>query len=107
MHGETDGLSAGSSTQAHTSQPPNDGCHFCGETGHTMVHGNCAKLESFISQGKICRNHEGKVILPSGTMIPNYAGKQLYMERVDEWHQLNPNQPITGRLSASANPDEE
>ena len=40
-------------------------------------------------------------------MIPNYVGKRLYMERVDEWHRLNPNQLITGRLSASANPDEE
>ena len=72
-----------------------------------MVCGNCAKLESFISQGKICWNHEGKVILPSGAMIPNYVGKWLYMERVDKWHRLNPNQLITGQLSASANPDKE
>ena len=72
-----------------------------------MVCGNCAKLESFISQGKICQNHEGKVVLPSGAMIPNYVGKQLYMEHVDEWHRLNPNQLITSQLSASTNPDKE
>ena len=72
-----------------------------------MVHGNCAKLESFISQGKIRRNHEGKVVLPSGAMILNYVGKRLFMECVDKWHRLNPNQLITGCLSASASPDEE
>ena len=40
-------------------------------------------------------------------MIVNYVGKWLYMEQVDEWHRLNLNQLITGRLSASANPNKE
>ena len=65
------------------------------------------KLKSFISQGKICWNHEGKVVLPSGTIIPNYVGKQLYIEQVDKWHRLNPNQLITGHLSANASLDKE
>ena len=84
-------LSAGSSTQACISWPPNDGCHFCGKTGYTMVRSNCAKLESFISQVKICQNHKGKVVLLSDAMIPNYVGKWLYMQRVDKWHRLNLN----------------
>ena len=46
-------LNAGSSTQACASQPPSNSYHFCSETGHTMVRNNCAKLESFISEGKI------------------------------------------------------
>ncbi|KNZ77653.1 hypothetical protein J132_04688 [Termitomyces sp. J132] len=40
-------------------------------------------------------------------MIPNYFSKQLYMERIKEWHRLNPGQIITGRLSSNANPDPE
>ncbi|KAG5348720.1 hypothetical protein C0989_008658 [Termitomyces sp. Mn162] len=53
----------------------NSTCHFCGETGHTMVHSTCMKLEQMIQQGKISHNAEGKIILPSGAMIPNYFGK--------------------------------
>ncbi|KNZ78148.1 hypothetical protein J132_01673 [Termitomyces sp. J132] len=82
-------------------------CHFCGEMGHTMVRGTCIKLEQMIRQGKIRRNAEGKIILPSGAMIPNYFGKRLYIERIEEWHRLNPGQTVTGRLSSNANPDPE
>ncbi|KAG5733236.1 hypothetical protein E4T56_gene20881 [Termitomyces sp. T112] len=64
----------------------NSTCHFCSEIGHTM-------------------NAEGKIILPSVAMIPNYFGKQLYMERIKEWHRLNPGQIVTGRLSSNANLD--
>ncbi|KNZ80753.1 hypothetical protein J132_04564 [Termitomyces sp. J132] len=38
-------------------------------------------------------------------MIPNYFGKQLYMEPIEEWHRLNPGQIVTSRLSSNANPD--
>ncbi|KAG5333142.1 hypothetical protein C0989_006240 [Termitomyces sp. Mn162] len=69
----------------------NSTCHFCSEIGHTM--------------GKVHWNAEGKIILPSGTMIPNYFGKRLYMERIKEWHWLNPGQIVTGRLSSNTNPD--
>ncbi|KNZ80297.1 hypothetical protein J132_06413 [Termitomyces sp. J132] len=85
----------------------NSTCHFCSETGHTMVWGTCIKLEQMILQGKICHNAESKIILPSSTMIPNYFSKQLYMERIEEWHRLNPGQIVTGRLSSNANPDPE
>ncbi|KAG5349151.1 hypothetical protein C0989_005576 [Termitomyces sp. Mn162] len=72
-----------------------------------MVRGTCIKLEQMILQGKVRRNTEGKIVLPSGTMIPNYFSKQLYMERIEEWHWLNPGQIVTGRLSSNANPDPE
>ncbi|KAG5719400.1 hypothetical protein E4T56_gene13465 [Termitomyces sp. T112] len=85
----------------------NSTCHFCGETGHTMVWGTCVKLEQMILQGKIRRNMEGKIILPSGAMIPNYFGKRLYMKHIKEWHRLNPGQIVTGRLSSNTNPDPE
>ncbi|KAG5348991.1 hypothetical protein C0989_006668 [Termitomyces sp. Mn162] len=80
-------------------------CHFCGKIGHTMVRGTCMKLEQIIQQGKVRQNAKGKIILPSGAMIPNYFGKQLYMERIEEWHRLNPGQIVTSRLSSNANPD--
>ncbi|KAG5725015.1 hypothetical protein E4T56_gene12516 [Termitomyces sp. T112] len=85
----------------------NSTCHFCGETGHTMVRGTCIKLEQVILQGKVCCNAEGKIVLLSGAMISNYFGKQLYMERIEEWRRLNPGQIVTGRLSSNANPDPE
>ncbi|KAG5349659.1 hypothetical protein C0989_002491 [Termitomyces sp. Mn162] len=85
----------------------NSTCHFRGKIGHTMVHGMCMKLEQMIQQGKVCQNAEEKIILPSGTMIPNYFGKQLYMECIEEWHRLNPGQIVTGRLSSNTNPDPE
>ncbi|KAG5334231.1 hypothetical protein C0989_003850 [Termitomyces sp. Mn162] len=83
----------------------NSTCHFYSETGHTMVHGTCMKLEQMIQQGKIHCNAEGKIISLSSTMIPNYFGKQLYMEPIEEWHRLNPGQIVTSRLSSNANPD--
>ncbi|KAG5348671.1 hypothetical protein C0989_009043, partial [Termitomyces sp. Mn162] len=85
----------------------NSTCHFCGEIGHTMVQGTCMKLEQMIQQGKVHWNAKGKIILPSGTMIPNYFGKQLYMEHIKEWHRLNPGQIVTSRLSSNANLDPE
>ncbi|KNZ78290.1 hypothetical protein J132_01069 [Termitomyces sp. J132] len=65
----------------------------------------CMKLEQMIQQGKVHRNAEGKIILLSGTMIPNYFGKRLYMKRIEEWHRLNSGQIVTSRLSANANLD--
>ncbi|KAG5349813.1 hypothetical protein C0989_001787 [Termitomyces sp. Mn162] len=82
-------------------------CHFCGKTGHTMVHGTCIKMEHMIQQGKIHYNAEGKIILPSGTMIPNHFSKWLYMEHIKEWHRLNPGQIVTSRLSSNTNPNPE
>ncbi|KAG5334220.1 hypothetical protein C0989_003904 [Termitomyces sp. Mn162] len=70
-----------------------------------MVQGTCMKLEQMIQQGQIHCNTEGKIILLSGAMIPNYFGKQLYMECIEEWHRLNPGQIVTSRLSSNANPD--
>ncbi|KNZ80865.1 hypothetical protein J132_04124 [Termitomyces sp. J132] len=67
----------------------------------------CMKLEQMIQQGKVHQNAEGKIILPSGTMIPNYFSKQLYMECIKEWHRLNPRQIITSRLSSNTNLDPE
>ena len=34
-------------------------------------------------------------------------GKRLHMDCIDKWHRLNPNQLITGYLSANVSPDKE
>ena len=83
-------------SQAHTPQTLGNSRYFCGEVGHTMVRGNCQVLEAFIQQGKVQHNIEGKVVLPSGAMIPNYASKHLYQEHINEWHCLNSGQIVTG-----------
>ena len=64
-------------SQACTPHTLGNGCHFCGEVGHTMVRGNCQVLEAFIQKGKVQHDVKGKVVLLSGTMISNYAGKHL------------------------------
>ncbi|KAG6894354.1 hypothetical protein C0992_006465 [Termitomyces sp. T32_za158] len=47
-------------------------CNFCGEVGHTMTRGRCATLKNHICQGRICQAANGKIVLSSGTLIPNY-----------------------------------
>ncbi|KAG5719135.1 hypothetical protein E4T56_gene11877 [Termitomyces sp. T112] len=97
-------ISAGATNCFHTSL---DECHFCDETGHTMVCGCCLQLELYIQQEKCHCNAEGKVVLPSSAMIPNYSGKCLYMKHIDKRHRHNPGQLATRCLTGNANLDAE
>ncbi|KAG6875508.1 hypothetical protein C0992_003552 [Termitomyces sp. T32_za158] len=88
--------------------PPNNNlCHFCGELGHGMSRGQCPTVENYLRQGKICRATDGKVVLPSGVVIPNYPDLKTFQERVNKWHRRNPNNIATATLTGNANPDAE
>ncbi|KAG6894322.1 hypothetical protein C0992_006596 [Termitomyces sp. T32_za158] len=84
-------------------QPNNNLCHFCGELGH----GRCPAVENYLQQGKICQATDRKVVLPSGTVIPNYPDLKTFQERVNKWHHRNPNNIATTTLMGNANPDAE
>ncbi|KAH0587170.1 hypothetical protein H2248_005979 [Termitomyces sp. 'cryptogamus'] len=77
------------------------------KTGYTMVCSGCLQLELYIQQGKCCHNAEGKMVLPSSTMIPNYSSKHLYMEHINEWHFRNPGQLATRCLTGHTNSNAE
>ncbi|KAG6883759.1 hypothetical protein C0992_007892, partial [Termitomyces sp. T32_za158] len=88
-------------------QPNNNLCHFCGELGHGMSQGHCLAVENYLRQGKICRATDGKVVLPSSAVIPNYPDLKTFQERVNEWHCRNPNNIATATLTGNANLDAE
>ncbi|KAG6875961.1 hypothetical protein C0993_006553 [Termitomyces sp. T159_Od127] len=70
-----------------------------------MSRGCCNTLEQYIHLGQVRRGTDGKVVLSTGTSIPNYPELKSYQERVDEWHRRNPGNVATGTLSSNANPD--
>ncbi|KAG6871254.1 hypothetical protein C0992_011404 [Termitomyces sp. T32_za158] len=72
-----------------------------------MSRGRCPAVENYLRQGKIRRATDGKVVLPSGAVIPNYPDLKTFQERVDEWHRRNPNNIATATLTGNANPDAE
>ncbi|KAG6867973.1 hypothetical protein C0993_008885 [Termitomyces sp. T159_Od127] len=80
-------------------------CHFCGKLGHTMSRGQCNTLEQYIRLGQVKRSTDSKVVLSTGTSIPNYLELKSYQERVDKWHWRNSSNIATSTLSGNTNPD--
>ncbi|KAG6867130.1 hypothetical protein C0993_006475 [Termitomyces sp. T159_Od127] len=95
-------------TQLSTSCTPktaNSLCYFCGKLGHTISRGQCNTLEQYIHLGRVRRGTDSKVVLSTGTNIPNYPELKSYQERVNEWHRRNLSNIATRTLSSNANPD--
>jgi len=70
-------------------------CIMCGGE-HTIP--NCDIVEDYIKAGKCKRNHENKVVLPSGSFVPRNTNGKWLCNRIDEWHRLHPNQLATINL---------
>ncbi|KZT23215.1 hypothetical protein NEOLEDRAFT_1213495 [Neolentinus lepideus HHB14362 ss-1] len=65
-------------------------CHYCGASDHSIRH--CPKVDEDQRAGRVMRNIEGKVVLPSGIMVPqNLPGTNMH-EQIMEWHRRNPSQ---------------
>lgn len=94
-------------TTSRTTTSANNLCHFCGEVSHTMTRGCCPTLENYIRQGCIHQAADGKVVLPSSAIIPNYPELKSYQEHVDEWHCRNPGNLATSTLTSNTNSDTE
>ncbi|OBZ72845.1 hypothetical protein A0H81_06722 [Grifola frondosa] len=61
------------------------GCHYCGEFGHVI--GGCPKVQEDIDIGRIRRNIENKVVLPSGAFVPRNVTGATMRDRILEWHR--------------------
>ncbi|KAG5639896.1 hypothetical protein DXG03_002544 [Asterophora parasitica] len=93
---------AGQTPQNYSPRAPADNCNFCGGTSHFMS--GCPEVDRYIQEGRIHRNFDHKIVLPSGAFVPrNYKGI-WFKDRIDAWHCRNPNNITTGWLSTNANP---
>ncbi|KAG5640676.1 hypothetical protein DXG03_007588 [Asterophora parasitica] len=59
-------------------------CNFCGGDNHHI--GACLEAECYIQDGKICRNAECRVILPSGAYVPHYYQETWLKDCIDMYH---------------------
>ena len=64
----------------------NKRCFFCG-LGHADP---CKSIEEYLKEGKIKKNHENRIVLPTGSYVPREIQGENLMSRVDEWHKRNP-----------------
>jgi len=64
-------------------------CSYCG--GSHFIR-ECPQVTEDIKAGKCKKNHEGKVVLPSGAFVTRDVPGRNLRERIDEWHKRHPNQ---------------
>ena len=62
-------------------------CNFCRGTGHFIR--ECKVVAEYNRTGKCKRNHEGKVVLPSGAMVLRDVPGNWLRDHMDEWHRRN------------------
>ena len=62
-------------------------CNFCRGTRHFIQ--ECKVVTEYNRTAKCKRNHEGKVVLPSGAMVPCDVPGNWLCDCMDEWHQTN------------------
>lgn len=93
----TDAISQTSRTRITGPTPPprQTNCNFCG--GDHFIR-ECKVVDEYIVAGKVRRNFEGKVVLSTGAFVPREIPGTLLCERVNEWHQRNPNQLAVASL---------
>ncbi|KAG5642446.1 hypothetical protein DXG03_002793 [Asterophora parasitica] len=77
-------------------------CNFCGRDDYYI--GTCPEAKHYIQDGKIHRNAERRVILPSGTYVPRHYQGTWLKDCVDAYHQQNPGNITARQLNANANP---
>src|SRR5215475_9498834 len=68
-------------------KPENPRCYFCGEEGH--YGSSCLVAAQYIKDGKIKRNPEGKIVLPSGLFIPRAIPGITFCDRINEYYKRN------------------
>jgi hypothetical protein len=75
---------------AGTGAPGESACNFCGLPGHYIR--ECEVVAEYTRTGKCKRSPEGRVVLPSGAMVPRSITGAWLRDRVDEYHRQNPGQ---------------
>jgi len=89
----------------HTHDPSSSSdkysCKFCSEKGHYVI--DCPTCKRYINEGKIKRNSDDKVVLPSGTYIPHLIKGENLHNRVDEYHRRYPGQTVADQITGNMN----
>jgi len=65
-------------------------CNFCSIPGHFMR--ECEIVAEYIRMGKCKRSPKGKIVLPSGAVVPHHITGAWLRDRIDEYHRQNPGQ---------------
>lgn len=73
-----------------TSAPGTSACNFCGLPGHFIR--ECEVVAEYTRAGKCKRSQDGRVVLPSGAMVPRSISGAWLRDRIDEYHRQNPGQ---------------
>lgn len=71
-------------------------CNFCGVLGHFMC--KCEIAQEYMWLGKCKHNTEGKIVLPSGVVIPQHITGAWLCNRMNEYHRLNPSQIVAAQM---------
>ncbi|KAH9475920.1 hypothetical protein JR316_0011481 [Psilocybe cubensis] len=71
-------------------------CNFCGKD-HFIC--NCKLVNDYKPAGKVKRNADNKVILPSRAFVPSSIPGNLLKDSMDKWHRRNPGQLGVATLS--------
>ncbi|KAH8990058.1 hypothetical protein EDB86DRAFT_2831353 [Lactarius hatsudake] len=79
----------------HTAEPATK-CNFCGVPGHFMR--ECEIVAEYMRLGKCKRSAEGKIILPSGAVVPRSITGTWLRDRIDEYHWQNPGQVAAAQM---------
>ena len=88
----------------HSTQPCGQPCHnhngkiecnYCGEE-HFIC--DCPHVLTDIKAGKCRRNQDGKVVLSTGTFVPQDITGKFLCDHIDEWHRQNSNRLATATL---------
>ena len=75
-------------------------CNFCGGTGHFIQ--QCEIITEYNQAGKCKCGADGKVVPPSGVMVPHNILGTWLQDHVDECHWLNPRQTVLSTRIGSA-----
>ena len=95
-------LPSNATTPSVSSAPSSYVCSFCSESGHFTR--ECEAVTAYAKVGKCKRNAEGKIVLPSGAMVPRWITGACLRDRMEEWHRRNPGQEAATSLFLSLAP---
>ena len=82
---------------AGTNASGNSVCNFCGVPGHFIR--ECEVVAEYTRSRKCKRGPDGRVVLPSGAVVPRSITGAWLRDHVDEWHRTNPGQLAAQMLS--------
>ena len=71
-------------------------CHFCSEPGHFMR--ECEVVGKYICIGKCKCNHENKLVLPLGAVVPWHITGTWLKDHFNEYHRQNPNETSKAQM---------